>query len=94
MIVYMSESRRFIECVEINARTVDRGHSMIEYLDIFATLTDGRTMSLVNKGAHYDPITGRFYMGSEDEEDKETVKEVWEKIKKAMLAGKAVTLKL
>lgn len=92
MVVYMSRSRKFIECVEIHANTVDRGHSQVDYLDIIATLTDGRTMSLINKRESYNPISGHFYIGSEGEEEKETTKGVWEKIKKAMLAGKAVTL--
>lgn len=92
MIVYLSKSRKFIECVEIHANTVDHRHLQIDYLDIIATLIDGRTMSLVNKREPYHPIPGHFYIGSETEEEKETVKEVWEKVKKAMLAGKAVTL--
>lgn len=92
MIIYMSKSKKFVECVEIHANTIDRGHSRVDYLDIIATLTDDRTMSLVNKREPYNPIPGHFYIGSEDEEEKETIKEVWEKVKKAMLAGKAVTL--
>ena len=92
MVIYLSKTKKFIECVEIHANTVDRGHSQIDYLDIIATLTDGRTISLVNKREPYHPIPDRFYIGSEDEEEKETIKEIWEKVKKAMLAGKAVTL--
>ena len=92
MTIYMSKSKKFVECVEIQANTIDHGYPRGAYLDIIATLTDGRTMSLVNKREPYNPIPGHFYIGSEDEEEKETIKEVWEKVKKAMLAGKAVTL--
>ena len=94
MIIYLSKSRKFIECVEIHADTVNCGNSVIDYLDIIATLTDGRTMSLVNKREPYHPLPGHYYIGSENEEEKETTKGVWEKVKKAMLACKAVTLKL
>ena len=92
MVIYLSKSKKFIECVEIHANTVDCGHSQIDYLDIIAALTDGRTISLVNKREPYNPIAGHFYIGAEDKEEKETIKETWEKIKKSMLAGKAVTL--
>ena len=94
MVIYLSKTKKFIKCVEIHANSVDRGHSKIDYLDIIATLTDGRTMSLVNKRESYSPIPGHFYIESEDEEEKETIKEIWEKVKKAMFAGKAVTLSL
>ena len=94
MVVYMSRSRKFIECVEIHANTVDRGHSQVDYLDIIATLTDGRTVRLTPErtvrlvggsgGLHYEEEV--------DDNDKMTSKEIWDKIKKAMLAGKAATL--
>lgn len=90
MVIYMSKSKKFVECVEIHANTIDRGHSRVDYLDIIATLTDGQTMQLTPRGTVR--FVGGHYEEEIDDNDKMTNKEIWEKVKKALLAGKAVTL--
>ena len=90
MVIYMSKSKKFVECVEIHANTIDRGHSRVDYLDIIATLTDGQTMQLTPRGTVR--FVGGHYEEEIDDNDKMTNKEIWENVKKAMLAGKAVTL--
>lgn len=66
--------------------------SINTYRSLFLARMTSRTISLVNKREPYNPIPGHIYIGYADEEEKETIKEVWERVKKAMLAGKAVTL--
>ena len=94
MTIYMSKSKKFIECVEIHANTVNRGKSHIDYIDIIATLTDGQTMKLTPRGTvrFVGGIGSGHYEKEVDDNDKMTNKEIWEKVKKALLAGKAVTL--
>ena len=94
MIVYLSKSKTFIECLEIKAITVERETGGSDYIDILADLSDGSRMSLINKRAEgysnypYDP------QGQVDEEEKESTKEVWEKIMKTLLSGKVPSVKL
>lgn len=90
----MSKSKKFIECVEIHANTIDYGKSHVDYIDIIATLTDGQTMQLTPRGTvrFVSGIGGGHYEEEINDNDKMTNKEIWEKIKKALLAGKAVTL--
>ena len=97
MVVYLSKSRRFIECLEINAATIDQGHGRIVYTDITAVLPDGRIMSLINKREYSNHSLGynfEYPRAQVNEEEKETAKQVWEKIKKTLLSGKTPSVKL
>lgn len=80
--------------MEIHANTIDCGKSHIDYVDIIATLTDGQTMKLTPRGTvrFVGGIGSGRYEKEIDDNDKMTNKEIWEKVKKALLAGKAVTL--
>ena len=77
MIIYMSKSKKFIECVEIHANTIDCGKSHIDYVDIIATLTNGQTMQLTPRGTvrFVGGIGSGHYEKEVDDNDKMTNKE-------------------